>query len=58
MRLKICLCRWLVAVVLAGLLACQGCTVHFKAKDVEFEACPDSTYELEKVDVLGGETDQ
>lgn len=56
--MKICLCRWLVAAVLAGLLACQGCTVHFKAQEMEFEMDKNQTYFLERIDFLGGETDK
>ncbi|MBA7590337.1 hypothetical protein ES708_32452 [subsurface metagenome] len=58
MRTKICLCRWLVAVVLAGVLACQGCTIHFKATDVELDTEENTTYMLERIDFLGGETDK
>ena len=46
---------------LAFLLILQGCTVHFKATDVELDAerqriQDNVTYELEKVVVFGGET--
>lgn len=46
--------RVLAIVVLAGLLLCQGCTMHFKATDVELETQRNATYELESVDILRG----
>lgn len=58
MRLKICLCRWLVALVLAGLVACQGCTIHFKATDVELDTEKNTTYMLERIDFFAGEADK
>lgn len=44
----------LALLVLAVVIGCQGCTIHFKGKDVEFDAerqrvQSNRTYKLEKV---------
>ncbi len=41
-------------VVLAGILLSQGCTIHFKGKDVELDAVANATYELQSVGLLDG----
>lgn len=47
-------------IVLAVLCLCAGCTIHFKATDVELDAerqrvQKNATYELDSVSVLYGE---
>ena len=40
------------ALVLFAVIFCRGCTIHFKAKDVELESQANISYELEKADFL------
>ena len=47
---------FLALVVLAGLVACQGCTLHFKGKEVEMDAETTKIFYLEKADIFGGKT--
>ena len=48
------LLRVIMILVLAGLLACQGCTLRFRAKDVELDSVANQTYELESVSLFDG----
>ncbi len=53
MRINILL-HVLVTLVLAVLFACQGCTVRFKASEVELDTVANQTYELESVSLFDG----
>jgi len=49
-----------VCVALMLCFFCQGCTIHFKATELELDTKVDPniknvTYELEKIDILRGE---
>lgn len=43
------------ALVLCTVFVVQGCTIHFKAKEVELESQANVTYELEKAGLLYGQ---
>lgn len=48
------LCGFLLCAALAVTLFCQGCSIHFKATDVELESHSNTSYELEKCELFRG----
>lgn len=54
MCLQMSLKNLLIIVALAGCLACQGCTIKFRATDVELDSVANHTYELEAVSLFDG----
>ncbi len=44
----------LLVAILAAVICCQGCTVRFKATDVELDSVASAKYELESVSVFDG----
>jgi hypothetical protein len=48
---------WLIVlVIVAALLGTQGCSVHFKATDVELETETNLTYQFDGIGWYGSET--
>ncbi len=48
---------WLIVlVIVAALLGIQGCSIHFKATDVELETIANCTYEFDGIGWHGSET--
>jgi hypothetical protein len=48
---------WLIVlVIVAALFGTQGCSIHFKASDVELETIANSTFEFDGVGWYGSET--
>lgn len=54
---------FLLVVVVAALLCCHGCTIHFKGEKLELDMERqrveyDSIYDLEKMDLFGGSSSE